>query len=76
MELCSFEGVWGSSSSDVFVVGVFTMGGTAGTVWHYDGSSWANMQASENGTITAVWGTSFSDVYAVGANGTILHYGP
>jgi len=62
-----FLAVWGTSSSDVYVVG----GG--GTILHYDGNAWSEM-ATGNGNVMAVWGTSSSDVYVVGGRSTILHY--
>ena len=61
-------GVWGSSSSDVFVVG------SAGTILHYDGNVWTTMTSGTTGIIGSVWGSSPSDVFAVGNNGLILHY--
>ena len=66
-------GVWGTSPSDVFAVG-------DGTILHYDGSSWSEMNVPEiDGVIpdfTGVWGASSSDVFAVGPLGVIVHYGP
>ena len=63
--------VWGSSPSDVFVVGENT------TVLHYDGASWTRPYTHPS-TITphlfGVWGAASDDVYAVGTGGTILHY--
>jgi hypothetical protein len=63
-----FGGVWGSSSSDVFAVS------HAGTILHYDGSTWTPMTSTWNISLAGVWGSSGSDVFAVGSAGTILHY--
>ena len=60
--------VWGSSSSDVFVVG----GG--GTILHYDGSEWTAMTSGTLNDLAGVWGSSSTDVFAVGWQGTILHF--
>ena len=52
--------VWGSSPSDVFVVGDW------GAILHYDGTAWRKMS---NGTVFqhfGIWGSSPSDVFAVG----------
>lgn len=70
------ESVWGSSSSDVFAVGV------DGIILHYDGSAWSVMNSGTSDELYGVWGSSSTDVFAVGAYGymgqllygTILHY--
>lgn len=64
----SLLGVWGSSPSDVWAVGV------AGTIVRYDGTKWALVQSGTGPDLRAVWGSSASDVWFVGAGGTILHY--
>jgi hypothetical protein len=60
-------GVWGSSGSDVFAVGDYT-------ILHYDGADWSPMDSGATGWLGGVWGSSDSDVFAVGQRGTILHY--
>ena len=60
--------IWGTSSSDVFVVG------ESGTMLHYDGKTWSRMKTPAPGTISHIWGSSSSDVFAVGTKGTIVHY--
>ena len=63
-----FHGVWGSSSSDVFVVGL------DGVILHYDGKAWSEMESGTTEPLHGVWGSSPADVFAVGESGTILHY--
>lgn len=63
----SVTSVWGTSSSDVFVVGT-------GTIHHFDGQNWRDMDSGTEASLRDVWGTSATDVYAVGEDGTILHY--
>jgi len=61
--------VWGISSSDVFAVG------SAGTIIHYDGSVWSQMNSGTTSSLVDVWGSSANDVYAVGvSDGIVLHY--
>lgn len=71
-EYCDTEGwlqdVWGSSGNDVFAVG------DNGTILHYDGTQWRQMNSGTSETLYDVWGVSGSDVFAVGTGGTILHY--
>ena len=62
------NGVWGSSSTDVFAVG------DEGTILHYDGSTWSPMESGLKKVLNAVWGTSGTDVFVAGDGGTILHY--
>lgn len=61
-------GVWVNTPSDVFAVGA------AGTILHYDGSSWSSMTSGTSLSLYAVWGTSGAHVIAVGDQGTILRY--
>ena len=60
--------IWGSSSSDVFAVGV------SGTIRHYNGEKWSDMISGTTDNLSSVWGSSSSDVFTVGEGGTILHY--
>jgi hypothetical protein len=60
--------VWGSGSSDVFAVG------QAGTILHYDGSTWSPMDSGTTADLHGVWGTASNDVYAFGDSGTFLRY--
>ncbi|QTA77907.1 CalX-like domain-containing protein [Desulfonema limicola] len=68
----NYYGVWGSSASDVFVVG------DIGIIMHYDGSTWQRMESGTDAAIYKVWGPAqnspATDVFAVGEYGTILHY--
>jgi hypothetical protein len=65
----ALNGVWGSSASDVYVVG----GSGAGVILHSTGNKSWSTQLSSGGGLQAVWGSSASDVYAVGNGGAILH---
>jgi len=69
--LYGFQGLWGSSSSDVFAVG------SHGVIYHYDGSAWAGMDGGLAHWLYDVWGSAGDDVFAVGGvgpEGVILHY--
>ncbi|MFQ5826374.1 MAG: PKD domain-containing protein, partial [Dehalococcoidia bacterium] len=61
-------GVWGSSATDVFAVGI------GGTIVHYNGTSWSAMSSGTTDLLWGVWGSSATDVFAVGIGGIILHY--
>jgi hypothetical protein len=61
--------VWGSSGTDVFVVGeedteteVFSV------IQHYDGTGWTRQLRKAGLVLRAVWGSSSTDVLAVGAD--------
>jgi len=60
--------IWGSSSSDVYAVGL------SYSILHYDGSTWSSMDSGIMNTFRGVWGSSSADVFCVGSWGTILHY--
>jgi hypothetical protein len=53
--------IWGTSSSDVYVVG-------GRTIHHYDGSTWSLMR-SEVGDLNGVWGAPTGEVFVVGGGG-------
>jgi len=67
------NGIWGSSSSDVFAVGM-DLDSWNGVILHYDGSTWSAMTSGSSSLLHGIWGSSDSDVFAVGLLGTILHY--
>lgn len=54
--------VWGSSASDVWVVG------DEGVAEHYDGTGWTVISPPGAGTLTAVAGSGPNDVYAAGTD--------
>ncbi len=59
----TFFKVWGTSSSNLYVVGEY------GTIWHRTGTTWAleaNQPPLATGNLTTVAGCSATDVYAVG----------
>ena len=58
--------IWGRSSSDLYVVG------DAGTILHYDGSSWSDVSGASTTNLRGVWYSSSNNVYAVGHFSTIL----
>jgi hypothetical protein len=64
----NFFGVWGSSASDVFLVG------ERGSVAHFDGTAWSLQSTPTTADLRDVWGRGPTDVYAAGNSGTVLHY--
>jgi hypothetical protein len=60
--------VWGSGPNDVWAVG------DAGTIVHYDGTSWRSVVWQTNASLLGVSGTSERDVWFVGEGGVVLHY--
>ena len=61
----AFDGIWGSSATDVWVGG--TQG--AGSLQHYDGASWSAMTGALPGDdIRSIWGSAPGNVYAVGGS--------
>ena len=64
----TYQGVWGSSASDILVVGL------AGSVLRYNGSTWSTSASGTGSDLKAVWGTASNNLWAVGASGTIRKY--
>lgn len=73
-------GVWGSSATNVFVVGFHRLYPKSsirpnGALLRFNGKSWSPAFKSRKVYLTAVRGSSASDVYAVGSRGMILRHG-
>lgn len=61
-------GVWASAGDDVWAVGL------GGTILHWDGRRWAQVESGTRMALRGVWGSSAHDVWAVGMKGTLLHW--
>ena len=60
--------VWGSSGSDVYVVG------NEGRLLHYDGTAWSPKESGTTNNLSSVWGSAADSVFVAGDNGMILRY--
>jgi len=63
-----FMDVWGSTPSDVYVVG------SDAKVHHYDGTLWTLHTSGLSGLLAAVWGASPRDIFAVSWDGTVVRF--
>jgi hypothetical protein len=61
--------VWGTSASDLYVVG------EKGTIWHKLGADWKDESGTTQKRLFTVWGCSASEVYAVGEDVVLLTSG-
>ena len=59
-------GVWGRSATDIWAVG------EAGTIVHWDGTSWVEAQSPTTRRLNQIWGAGARDIWAVGDVGTVL----
>lgn len=64
----SFTGVWGSSPTDIWIVG------TGGVILHGDGNTFQPVSSGTTISLLGVWGLSATDVWAVGDQGVILKW--
>jgi hypothetical protein len=64
----TFSAVWGSSPTDVWLAG------EAGTLLHWNGSTWSAAASGTQSALRALGGTSAKDVWAAGLDGTLLHF--
>lgn len=55
-------GVWGSSASDIYVVG------RHGFVTHYDGSAWTQLDLGTYENLWGVWGTAPDNIFITGSD--------
>jgi hypothetical protein len=63
-----FQGIWGSSDTDVWAVG------DMGTIAHFDGTTWSLVPSGVTDNLTGIMGSGPSDVYATGDQGNVLHW--
>ena len=73
-KLYYYYGIWGSSHTDIFVVGGGFSSTSGAPIAHYDGSSWQVTITKQTRTLSGVWGSSHSDVYAAGSEAVVLHF--
>lgn len=66
--------VWGTSASDVFLVGGDTGDGHGPLVRHFDGASWTRLDTGQIGNLWWVFGFSGGPVYMGGDGGIIVRY--
>jgi hypothetical protein len=73
-------GIWAAAADDVWAVGGDPADAqVGGVIWHYDGSTWTEVDTTgirEGGlpTLFKVWGRSATEIYAVGFGGVALRY--
>jgi len=70
LEATTLSAVWGSGPSDVWAVG------SAGTIAHYDGATWAVLPKTDGGTeqtLFTVWGSGPNDVWAGSTERVLFH---
>jgi hypothetical protein len=63
--LSNWADVWGTSTSDYFVVGV-PLSSQNVSVLHYDGNQWSPQQAPAGIGLQGVWGSARNDIFAAG----------
>lgn len=67
--------VWGTSASDVWVVGARTELSGGPTIYRYDGSTWTKVDSQQTSLdLWWVFGFPGGDVFFGGSGGTILRY--
>jgi len=77
-----FAALWGTSDSDLFLVGNVTVAGCDGygihgKIAHYDGKSWTEMVEDAGTQLNAIWAASPTSIYVAGgfnATGLVMHY--
>jgi hypothetical protein len=63
----AFTSIWGSGKNDVWV------GGSGGTVVHWDGASWVSVPTPVKNTFHVVYGSGPKDVWVASSTDVIFH---
>lgn len=64
----TYQGIWGSSASDICVVGL------GGSVLRYNGTAWSTSASGTGNDLKGVWGAASNNLWAVGESGAIRKY--
>jgi fibronectin type 3 domain-containing protein len=73
-ETSNVQGMWGTSSSDIWAVGQSSSTGyQGGYIYHYNGTSWSEEVNRNAIYFSDIWGTSSSNIWAVGNSG-MMHF--
>jgi hypothetical protein len=62
------QGIWGSSTSDLFTGGETAGDDPTSAMLHFDGQAWTEQLTAPNKRVLGVWGSGPTDVFAVGFN--------
>lgn len=74
-EPASLMAVWGTSASDVWIVGGRTHLAGGPTILRYDGTAWSELESGQSSLdLWWVFGFDGHDVFVSGTGGTILRY--
>jgi len=68
------NGIWGTNSTNVWVVGDGNIYVNSGLIWHYNGKTWTAQYSTHSIGAKSIWGSSNTDIFAGFSNGQILHY--
>jgi len=61
------HGVWGSSATDIWVVGSDSSSNPSGVILHYDGAKWSDVSPANTPGLRAVHGSAATNVWACGS---------
>jgi len=64
--------IWGSSASDVWIVGADD--GAGPVVLHFDGSAWSRIDTGSTGDLWWVWGDGAGTIFLSGAGGRVIEH--
>ncbi len=68
------DAIWGTSASNVYLVGAYRSSSFGGVIHKWDGTSWTTLPRENDwGWLYDVHGSGPNDIWAVGRWGTILH---
>ncbi len=64
--------IWGSSASDVWMVGADD--GSGPVLLHFDGSAWSRVDTGTSGDLWWVWGDGRGHLFLAGAHGRVVEH--
>jgi MYXO-CTERM domain-containing protein len=64
----NLRSVWGSSDSDLWIVG------DKGTIVHFDGRAWSDSNSGTTEDLTGIYGTAPNDIWVSTQQGSVLHW--
>lgn len=71
MVIAGITDIWATSATDAWAIALPTSGGTAGGVFHLNGTTWSMSSALPG---VSLWGSSANDIWAVTNNNLVAHF--
>jgi hypothetical protein len=71
-ESALLRSIWGASTNDIWAVGDASLSQLG--IWHFNGTTWKNVNSTSTCGQLAIWGTSTNNVWLSNISGILWHF--